>query len=161
MTSKSSLLGLALICAATTAHAAETGCSFEPRIPATRYEINGGEVYDKEKNLTWQRCSLGQQWKEGSGCVGETREVSRAEANKVSGNWRLPTKDELGTLLSSACLKSVNAEAFPGISLQHPNYWSSTETAPGLTWTVNLTSGGEFNAISSSSNAVKLVRSGR
>jgi hypothetical protein len=29
----------------------------------TRYDIKGGEVFDKKSNLTWQRCSVGQTWK--------------------------------------------------------------------------------------------------
>jgi hypothetical protein len=161
MSAKAFFIGAVAVCAAGAAHAAASGCTFEPRIPTTRYEVKGGEVYDKETNLTWQRCSVGQEWKEGAGCVGEIRELSRAEARKVPGNWRLPTKEELDSLLSDACLRSVNAEVFPGVQLQHSTYWSSSETAPGLTWTVNLTSGAEFNALQSSSNAVKLVRTGR
>lgn len=161
MSAKSFIVGIAALCAAGAAHAASSGCTFEPRIPATRYEVNGAEVYDKETNLTWQRCSVGQQWKDGAGCVGETRELSRADALRTPANWRLPTKEELESLVSDACLRSVNAEVFPGITLAHATFWTSSETAPGLTWTVNLTSGAEFNALQSSTNAVKLVRSGR
>jgi hypothetical protein len=161
MSAKAFFIGVAAVGAAGAAHAAASGCTFEPRIPASRYEVNGAEVYDKETNLTWQRCSVGQQWKEGAGCVGEARELTRADARRTPANWRLPTKEELDSLVSDACLRSVNAEVFPGITLQHASYWSSSETTPGLTWTVNLTSGAEFNALQTSTNAVKLVRTGR
>jgi hypothetical protein len=144
------------MCAGSAAYAE---CTAEPRIPTDRYEINGDQVLDKETQLTWQRCAVGQKFQEGAGCVGEAREVTWAAAKKHSGAWRLPSKDELRGLLSDACLPSLNAEAFPGVSLQQPNYWSSTETAPGLTWIVNLTSGHEFNALQSSTNAMRLVRS--
>lgn len=160
MSVKSFLTGIFLISAGAV-QAAETGCTFEPRIPASRYEVKGGEVFDTKTNLTWQRCSVGQKWHEGQGCMGEPRELSRADAHRTSGNWRLPTKEELDSLLSEACLRSVNAEIFPGIALMHPSYWTSSETAPGLTWTVNLTSGNAFNALQSATNAVRLVRAGR
>src|SRR5688572_9743914 len=100
MSAKSLVIGVFLVCAAGAAQAATSGCTFEPRIPSTRYEVKGAEVFDKETNLTWQRCSVGQEWKEGAGCVGEVRELSRAEARKTPANWRLPTKEELDGLLS-------------------------------------------------------------
>jgi hypothetical protein len=155
MSLKAFLIGSVLACSASAAYAA---CSFEPRIPISRYEITGPQVFDKETKLTWQRCSFGQKWQDGSGCVGAPREISWTEAKKMDGAWRLPTKEELSSLVSDACLRSANAEAFPGFTLQHPTYWSSTETAPGLTWTVNLTSGHEFNALQTSQNAVLLVQ---
>lgn len=161
MTSKSVIYGFALACLATAAQAASSGCTFEPRIPTTRYEINGNEVYDTQTNLTWQRCSVGQAWEEGVGCTGTPDSLSITDAKRTPRSWRLPTKEELDGLLSNACLRSVNSEAFPGISLANPTFWSSSETEPGLTWTVNLTSGAEFNALQSSTNAAKLVRTGR
>lgn len=155
MSLRALLIGSVLMVSASAAYAQ---CTHEPRIPISRYEITGAQVFDKETKLTWQRCSLGQKWQEGPGCVGTPREISWKEAKMMDGAWRLPTKDELSTLVSQACLKSANAEAFPGFTLQHPVYWSATETAPGLTWTVNLTSGHEFNALQSSENAVLLVQ---
>lgn len=163
MITRPAYFGIVLFCAADVSQAAlaASGCTFEPRIPTSRYEINGDEVYDKETNLTWQRCSVGQDWKEGQGCVGEPRAVSIKDARRTPGKWRLPTKEELSSLVSNACLKSVNAEVFPGIGLMHPSYWTSSETAPGLIWTVNLSSGSDFNALQDSSNGVRLVRTGR
>ena len=155
MSLRALLLGSVLMCSATAAYAQ---CTHEPRIPIERYQINGGQVFDTETKLTWQRCAVGQKWQEGTGCTGAPQEVSWAQAKKMGGAWRLPTKDELLGLVSRACLRSVNAEAFPGISLQYPTYWTSTETAPDLTWTVNLTSGAEFNALQTSTNAVMLVQ---
>jgi hypothetical protein len=38
----------------------------------SRYVIQGDTVYDKKTDLTWQRCSVGQRWAEGKGCVGVT-----------------------------------------------------------------------------------------
>jgi hypothetical protein len=152
---KGALLGSALVCCAS---AAAADCTFEPRVPTSRYEISGSQVFDKETKLTWQRCSMGQKWTEGTGCTGTPQQVSWAEAQKLGGAWRLPTKDELLSLVSKACLRSVNAEVFPGFTRQFPSYWSSTETAPDLTWIVDLTTGGEFNALRTASNGVVLVQ---
>jgi hypothetical protein len=155
MSLRAVLVSSVLMCAATTAYAA---CTHDPRIPTSRYEIKGDQVFDTETKLTWQRCSLGQQWKDGAGCAGTPRELTWQQARRQSGAWRLPTKDELLTLMSNACLRSANAEAFPGIQMQYPTYWSSTETEPNLTWTVNLTSGHAFNTLQTSGNAVMLVQ---
>ncbi len=140
------------------ANAAHAACTHEPRIPTDRYQVNGATAFDTQTKLTWQRCAVGQKWQEGAGCTGTPEQLSWAQARKMDGTWRLPTKDEMLTLVSRACLRSVNADVFPGISYQFPDYWTSTETAPGLTWTVSLTGGTEFNALQSSHNAVMLVQ---
>ncbi len=72
-----------------------------------RYVVNSnGTVYDKLNDVTWMRCSLGQDWT-GSSCMGRANRYrfSQAEdaakqahfANKT--DWRLPTMDELQTLV--------------------------------------------------------------
>lgn len=161
MSFKTLLCGVAMVCVSSAAFAAETGCTFEPRIPTSRYEMKGDEVYDTKTNLTWARCSIGQKWADGQGCMGEAKMLSLKDAKDTPRGWRLPTKDELLGLMSDACLKSINTDAFPGVSRQQPTFWSATETDPGLTWIVNLTTGADFNALQSSTNAVKLVRTGR
>ena len=72
--------------------------------PTDRYEVrgsNGDMIYDTTTQLEWQRCSLGQTWN-GRTCTGEanpyTWDQARAAADRVSG-WRLPTIDELRTLV--------------------------------------------------------------
>lgn len=155
MSLRAVFLGSALMCFAGAAYAE---CSFEPRIPNTRYELLGNQVFDKETKLTWQRCAVGQKWQDGLGCLGEPQQLRWTEVKKLQGGWRLPTKEELSTLISDACLPSVNAEAFPGVGLQYPAYWTSSETAPGLTWTINLNNGQPFNALQSSANNAILVQ---
>lgn len=155
MSSRAFLLASALMCVGPAAYAA---CTAEPRIPTSRYEINGDQVFDTKTRLTWQRCAVGQQFREGAGCVGEADEVSWSAAQRRSGAWRLPTRDELRGLVSDACLPTINKEVFPGVSLQQPSYWSSTETTPGQTWIVDLNNGNTFNALQTSENALMLVR---
>lgn len=165
MSLRALLLGSVLVCSAS---AASAQCAFEPRIPASRYDIQGDTVFDKETQLTWQRCLLGQKWQDGAGCTGTPQQLTWADAQKQGGgkrsagkqsaDWRLPNKDELQTLVSRACLRSVNSEAFPGFSLQYPEVWSRTETTPQQTWIVSLMSGAEFNALQSAKNGVLLVQ---
>lgn len=157
MSLRTLLLGSVLLCGAAPA-AVYAQCSAEPGIPLSRYEISGPQVTDTQTKLTWQRCAVGQKWHEGAGCAGTPRQISWKDARKLGGAWRLPSKDELQTLVSDACLKTVNKEAFPGFSLQHPEVWSNTETAPGQTWIVNMTSGAEFNALQTSENGALLVQ---
>jgi hypothetical protein len=154
MSFKTLLISTVLVAAGGSAFA----CTAEPGIPTSRYQINGAQVFDTETKLTWQRCVVGQKWQEGAGCVGTPQELAWTQAKKMDGAWRLPTKDEMQTLISRACLRSANAEVFPGFSYQYPTYWTSTEDTPGLTWTVNMMSGAEFNALQSSRNGVMLVQ---
>lgn len=72
-----------------------------------RYRDNGdGTITDAKTNLTWMRCSLGQQWT-GSTCAGLSMEMSWNEALKTAqsfsyaghSDWRVPTVDELDTLV--------------------------------------------------------------
>ncbi len=63
-----------------------------------------GTALDTKTNLLWQRCSVGETWK-GSNCTGEPKEYTWDEAMQLSStlagysDWRLPTIDELGTLV--------------------------------------------------------------
>ena len=155
MSLRSVVLGLALV---SVAGAASAECTSEPRIQASRYEFQGSQVFDKETKLSWQRCAVGQKWQDGLGCVGTPQQLSWSEVQKLKGSWRLPTKEELATLISDACLRSVNAEAFPGISLLYPSYWTRSQTTSELTWTIDLNTGHEFNALQTSRNAAMLVQ---
>lgn len=99
------------------------------RTPTSRYLVNGGEAYDKTTDLTWSRCSVGQRWREGAGCVGTVRTMSWSDAMKMaSGKWRIPTKDELWSLDSRTCKSpTINQEVFPGLDFHSLIYWTSTD----------------------------------
>ncbi|HDZ9234073.1 TPA: DUF1566 domain-containing protein [Vibrio cholerae] len=72
-----------------------------------RYRDNGnGTITDSKTNLTWMRCSLGQQWT-GTTCAGVAMEMNWNDALKTAmsysyaghSDWRVPTVDELDTLV--------------------------------------------------------------
>jgi hypothetical protein len=98
-----------------------------------RYVINGGEVYDKETNLTWQRCSVGQRWG-GASCIGVIRNLGWGETmQQANGSWRLPSPNELLSLLTANCKNpGVNKDAFPDMDTDdfHNNWYWTNETFP-------------------------------
>jgi hypothetical protein len=135
------------------------------QIPASRYEINGAEVRDKETGLTWQRCSVGQTWREGAGCTGTVQEFDWPKAmRQARGGWRIPTRDELSTLISFGCSPSINPDVFPNLDPLKLWYWSSSrekEHERELAWLVQFGGGATFNGYQTSLNAVRLVRGGK
>ncbi len=77
----------------------------QPTATVNKHVVNpNGTVYDKETNLTWMRCSLGQTW-DGKTCTGEAKKYTWHDATKLtqqfagSTAWRLPTIDELDSLV--------------------------------------------------------------
>lgn len=130
--------------------------------PTSRYEIRGGEVYDTLTHLTWQRCSVGQHWTQNLACVGVIRQMSwEAAMSQAGGGWRVPTIDELKTLIAPSCSNpAINEEVFPDMELYKLWYWTSTDTGSSV-WYVAFGGGSVHNADRSDMNAVRLVRSGR
>lgn len=132
--------------------------------PNPRYVINGGEVYDKDNNLTWQRCSVGQNWNEGAGCVGTVKTFTFQDAQRqANGNWRVPTREELASLIDPGrqIFPTIDMEAFPGMSDNTPTYWSSTSSDADRSWDVRFTTGSVTDDVSGYRFAVRLVRSGK
>ncbi|MFC3031060.1 DUF1566 domain-containing protein [Pseudoalteromonas fenneropenaei] len=85
-----------------------------------RYRDNGnGTITDTKTNLTWMRCSLGQQWT-GSTCAGVAMEMNWNDALRTAisysyaghSDWRVPTVDELDTLV--LCPAGRKPSARPG-----------------------------------------------
>jgi hypothetical protein len=109
----------------------------------SRYVVRGGEVYDSQTKLTWARCSVGQEWKSDH-CVGSINSFTFASAQKqASGEWRVPTKDELVTLIDSDRKKFpvMDIVAFPDMDANHPWYWSSTPNGNYIAWYVDFSDG--------------------
>lgn len=71
----------------------------------SRYQANtDGTVEDLETGLIWMRCAVGQKW-DGNNCNGESKSFKWQAAKAINLNfadysdWRLPTFDELRTLI--------------------------------------------------------------
>ncbi|MEQ9447385.1 MAG: DUF1566 domain-containing protein [Rhodospirillaceae bacterium] len=131
-------------------------------IPSSRYTIDGDSVYDTETDLTWQRCSVGQTWSDGDGCSGEVALFTWNEATEqADGDWRLPTRAELESLISLACDPSVNPGAFPDMDQTKLWYWTGEAPTDGLAWSVYFDGGSSFNGYRTAEHAVRLVRDGQ
>ena len=146
--------------------------------PTSRYVIQNpliGEVYDKKTRLTWERCSLGQRWENGVGCVGfvTVMPFDRAQMERYGG-WRMPTRDELLSLVSPNCKSpAINDEVFPDVDMHKLVYWTSDEDngcgadqngKPVCAWYVNFFDGSSnyyYGNYRTYTHALRLVRDGQ
>jgi hypothetical protein len=130
------------------------------RTPTARYVIKDGIVYDKKTDLTWQRCSLGQRWENDVGCVGVIEQITWDEANtKAPQGWRVPTRDELATLVAPTCKQpAINEEVFVDMDLGKLWYWTSTTNDEYLAWLVNFADGQFAHYDRSDVGALRFVR---
>lgn len=137
--------------------------NLSPAWADSRFTVRDGEVYDSQTKLTWARCSVGQEWKDGH-CTGTVSYFDFDEAQKqASGKWRLPTKDELFSLVDPQQKKfpTLDAAAFPDMDAKHPWYWSSTTNGQTIAWYVDFSNGYTSGFIAEANRmAVRLVRSG-
>ena len=148
------IAGLLMVCFAGSASAAEQA---DPR-----YVIKGGEVYDKTTGLTWQRCSVGKQWKKDVGCVGIVKTFTFDQAQQQGkGEWRVPRKEELESLIKHERAygkqkPTIDEDAFPDAKDAY-TYWTSTPV-----WAVFFAIGEASNHdVRSGAFAVRLARSGQ
>lgn len=146
-----------------TAHAAQS-----PSDNDYPYVIKDDTVYQKKTGLTWKRCSVGQQWNEQTaGCVGVAKMlVLDAARQQGDGAWRLPTRDELASLIDqNRKLKkekpTIDVVAFPDITKKSFTYWSSTPAGLFTGWIVQYGTGEAYGDVFPGMPfAVRLVRSG-
>jgi Protein of unknown function (DUF1566) len=103
------------------------------RLSAAPPEYDAMTVQDPARHLVWLRCSIGQTWN-GHTCLGEPQALNLQEAQQSSalaraelaGNWRLPSKAELESLVCREC------QPLKIDGLLYPN------TAPGAYWTQSV-----------------------
>jgi hypothetical protein len=134
----------------------------KPVHPATNsYVLKGGTATDNRHHLIWQRCSVGQTWKAGEGCTGQVKTFSWQDATQLADDgWRLPTKDEIASLVASACRNpAINAEVFPGMDPEVLIYWTRSQDGPSRAWYINFADG-SFRSYGGSIlvGAVRLVK---
>jgi hypothetical protein len=142
-------------------------CSLNTRSLITKE----GEVTDTKTGLIWKRCSVGQEWQKGKGCVGEIKLLRRTEAEEYArslGNgWRIPNVDELLTLVDERCKTPVINNALFGKvhdTGEGANYLTSSlylegdEVLPTLFYTIDFMQGVVDAHTKSYMGAVRLVR---
>lgn len=148
---------------------------------------NDGSVTAVATELVWQRCSVGQRWT-GKTCTGEAAKFKWNDAmQQAKDGWRLPTVDELDTLVfcSSGQRKTsvrpngkydqatngycqgdftdptINQRAFPNTSRDH--YWTSSALAGNSSdaWIVLFLDGRVYGSNKHGNYRVRLVRAGQ
>ena len=97
------------------------------------FKANGAVVRHKKTGLEWQRCPEGMMFITGAAadhsrdtCSGMAStfnlegarqlqaKVNAGEGRDGSRNWRLPTMDELASIVEAACqIPSINTEVYP------------------------------------------------
>jgi hypothetical protein len=117
--------------------------SFPMSAPVERFTDNGdGTLYDLEPDLTWMRCSLGQEWT-GKTCTGTaatyTWQSAQDAANKLNQgggfanrhDWRVPKIAELASIAERQCSNPrINLTLFPATP---PAYFWTITMRPGST----------------------------
>lgn len=105
-----------------------------------------GTVYDKATNLTWQKCSRGQESLRCSGSATTSNwsgSLSYCNTLNLSGGkWRLPNRNELASIIDlSGVEPTINNKLFPNTPSVY--YWTSTTFQQVYTsaWVVNFGNG--------------------
>ena len=122
---------------------------------SAQYIAQGHKIKDLKLGITWLRCSVGQAWDPSIGsCTGSAVKIDQTqveyavfEANRQLGDtWRLPTKEELESLICEACPPpKINAEDFPNILSEA--YWTQDRNALNsrMYWSVNFMTGHSYS----------------
>ncbi|MBS4096698.1 MAG: DUF1566 domain-containing protein [Sulfuricella sp.] len=135
--------------------------------PTSDFSDNGdGTVTHQKTSLTWKRCAEGQTWS-GSTCSGTAKSYTWSAANALStGGWRLPTVNELQTLVEYSIAypgPAINTTIFP--STPASEFWSASAYANSSdgAWYVDLLYGGDshYTYGNTNNNNVRLVRGGQ
>ena len=138
-----------------------------PTTDARDYNTNNnGTVIDAVEQLIWQRCALGQTWKN-ENCVGKAKLAGwiqaknlAADLNKnTSSNWRLPSTYELSRITELGCENpAINLQLFPNAPSIH--FWTSVEFVndTNKAWLVFFGTGENHTAKKSTKAAIRLVR---
>lgn len=125
-------------------------------------------VRDLKNNVVWLRCSVGQQWN-GESCIGKvilmdhkTIDLAIEIANnQLGGEWRLPTLEELFSLVCQDCKRGEKyyKKIFPNTAARA--YWTGdrNEMVKRSFWTVNFFTGHKYGRFFPEQEmAVRLVK---
>jgi len=150
---------------------AQSVCT-NPHAPATTstadFEVHvDGTVTDRRTGLMWTRCLVGQMYTSSS-CTGTPtvfsweQALQEAESSMFAGHgdWRLPNRAELATLVEFCRDKPAqNTEVFPS-SISQPVLWTSTPSAgqPTAVWAVMFGDGQAVRVLPTGGLFIRLVR---
>ncbi len=123
-----------------------------PALPAARYAVADGTVNDTQTKLTWQRAFPPERyaWADANAyCAGLSLDGS---------GWRLPSINELQTLVDDATNPAIDLTTFPLTPSEY--FWSSSAVVDDATraWTTFFTNGSTYSFPTTSPKNVRCVR---
>ncbi len=134
---------------------------------ASNYISRGYYVIDLKNKIEWMTCPVGMVWNK-STCTGIAKkyelkfvpEIINIANDQLGGNWRLPSRNELESLICAECVNvKINLKTFPKTPpepfwTKDKNFWQ-----PKFNWIVNFLNGNTFGRYPSyKPNYVRLVR---
>ena len=134
---------------------------------ASDYIKRGYFVIDLKNKIEWLTCPVGMVWKDNN-CNGIAKkyelkfipEIIKLANNQLEGSWRLPTRNELESLICQKCQKvKINLKIFPKTPpepfwTKDKNFWQ-----PKFNWIVNFLNGNTFGRYPGyKPNYIRLVR---
>ncbi len=152
---------LGMLAGLSIAGSAMAECSDGDLTKPPQFSVKGAEAYDAKTNLTWQRCAVGQRWEQSAGCLGSPAKFTFDEAQALAqGGWRVPTIDELTTIVSPLCNDpAIDPLVFPNTLPEQ--FWSSVLYHP-MAFYVSFRNGSSNPTYYTDSRySVRLVRSGQ
>jgi len=125
-------------------------------------------ITDKKNKNTWLRCPVGMSW-DGSSCTGISLKYTWSEAvveveelnqKKLAGrnDWRLPTVDELATVVEKRCFKpAIDLKAFP--YSPESGFWTDTavDGVQPRAWVVHFLNGNPYVANKNQTWRLRLI----
>jgi len=121
---------------------------------ASNYMDKGYYVIDLKNKIEWLKCTAGQQWSdEKKKCIGEpvklshkdVKEANRLLKEQIKGEWRLPNRKELESLVCKNCEGAkINEKLFPNTPAEP--FWTSQRNwwSPKFFWSVNFFTGHSY-----------------
>ena len=121
---------------------------------ASNYIDKGFYVIDLKNKIEWLKCTTGQQWSDKKNtCLGNAIKLdykSIEEANiqlnnQIEGEWRLPSRKELESLICKECNDvKIDQKLFPNTPAEP--FWTSQRNwwSPKFFWSVNFFTGHSY-----------------
>ena len=132
-----------------------TNLLFIPSSSFGQFIEDGHLVTDLRNNVSWLRCSVGQNWNlEDKTCEGTIVKLNHEEivyaveqaSQQLGGTWRLPNLKELYSIICETCEPpKINPKYFPKISKEA--YWTQTQNFfnKKMFWSVNFFTGHKYS----------------
>ncbi len=151
------------------AYAQKCDASKTATAPFSRFsDAASATIIDNKNRNIWLRCPVGMSW-DGSSCAGISLKYTWAEAvvtveelneKKLAGrtDWRLPTVDELASVVELRCFKpAIDLKAFP--YSPESGFWTDTavDGVQPRAWVVHFLHGRPYVANKSQTWRLRLI----